>query len=78
MANRGLGHLGGARAILRQMPTDEPFYAKDLAITIQGGSWSNLVARELVMKVGRGGPAQGRRIKWQLTNRAKRLMGAKK
>lgn len=77
MANRGLGPVAGAREILRQMPKDRPFLASELPMTIQGGSWGNLVARELVEKAGRGTADQGRRWKWQMTKRAKRLVGEK-
>ncbi len=75
MTNQCKGHLGRARAILAQMPTDRPFYANEVATGLTGGSWGNLVSRDLLMKVGRGGPDRGRRIKWQLTARAKRLLG---
>ena len=75
MTNQCKGRLGGARAILKQMPTDRPFYASEVSTGLKGGSWTNLVSRDLLMKVGRGGPDKGRRIRWQLTSRAKRLLG---
>lgn len=77
MANRGLGPVAGAREILRQMPKDRPFLASELPLTIQGDSWGNLVARELIEKAGRVGPDRGRRWMWQMTKRAKRLVEEK-
>jgi len=68
------GRLGRARELLEQMPRNDTFLASELPMRIGGGSWRNLVERNLLEKVGHGGPDQGRAIIWKMTARARRLL----
>ena len=67
------GRVAGYLHILREMPRNDPFLVADLKIKLATNAISTLYNRNLLEKVGKGGP-QKRMIVWKLSARAKRFL----